>query len=202
MKVLPFIVLTLFVTVAHADIIQLGGDAVYRDPPPDIRLGRWASNTEARVWSETTRRLSTELALDSVATGTFDDASDLVPGRLASGTWISSYAIRTDAVTSNTFYSGYVIFDSDILGVLIGGGTLNATDSLLGRPGVQYDQDIERGVDFAQADNFVISSNRRRIDFLFQTLRHTDTIRVITAAVPAPGALALVLAVPLRRRRR
>jgi MYXO-CTERM domain-containing protein len=100
--------------------------------------------------------------------------------------------------------NGYVVFDTPILGVLIG-NALGTTDALLGRPGVAYNQNSFRGLELeaatSESDSFEISADRLRIDFVMEIGDWTDDIRIVTA-VPAPPVAALLALGGLARRRR
>ena len=193
---------------ASANIVGTGGAAVLATPPADITNGLWTSNTEIRAWSERQTTLITNLVLDHAATGFINDPSQLVPGTVAAGTAVASYMVRLDPANGGTHtLSGFVVFDTPILGVLQDRGTLNASDILLGRPGVTYNTNNNRGMELGSAsdsDNFQISADRLRIDFYMAvTNSPTDDIRIVTA-IPAPGAMmaAMLGAACLCRRRR
>ena len=193
---------------ARADIVGFGGAVAVRTPPADISLGLWESNTEARLWSERSVVLTSPLHLDAVNTGTIATEGDAIPGQVTAGNTVASYMLRVDSVGSTeATYSGYVEFDQPVLGVLIFRSTLNGSDDLLGRAGVTYNTNAQRGLDFPPqvADPFTVSADRRRIDFAFSIGNWTDDIRIVTA-VPAPGSAVLGLLLGgvglLRRSRR
>lgn len=193
--------------LAQAGIVEVGGDLVLAEPPADISNGLWTSDTEIRGWFERQVTLSADLTLDHVNPGFVDDPAQLVPGTLAADTTVWSYMVRLDPKTGGTHaLTGYVVFDTPILGVLQDRPTLNATDDLLGRPGVTYNKNNNRGMELGYdgIEYFQISADRLRLDFVMVVVNGpTDDIRIVTA-VPAPGgtaALALGMATLLRRRR-
>lgn len=177
-----------------ADIASVGGDVVIQDPPSSIILGEWESDTEIRTWFESEVTLPADVTLGHVDSGFINDLSQHVTGDIASGTRVSSYMIRLDAIDIGpTFLSGSVTFDMPILGVWFG-HQLDDFDALLGRPGVSYnDGYTARGVELqgnAGADSFDISADRLTISFTFGVIDWTDDIRVLTA-VPAPSSVTL-----------
>lgn len=197
-------VLLAFTASVRADIIGTGGSAVIAVPPADIGIDLWESNTETRAWFERSLTLSVPLTLDAVNTGLISNIGDPLPGQVGVGTTIASYMLRADPI-SHVSLTGYLQFDQPILGVLFLRSSLNASDSLLGLPGVLYNQNPQRGVDLSDPtdpDSFTISSDRMRIDFAFGVGGWTDDIRIVTA-VPAPGsALPLVALAGFARRSR
>lgn len=182
-------------TLAHADIVSFGGSVALRTPPADISLGLWESATEARLWSERNITLASPLSLDTVNTGTVTFESELAPGQVSAGTTVASFMLHADSVGSTqSIYSGFVIFDQPILGLMVLRPGLNGSDGLLGLPGVVYNTNAQRGLEFFPqiADPFTVSADRLRIDFMFTVSDWTDEIRIVTA-VPSPGGLALIL---------
>lgn len=204
---MPFLVLA--ETPSQADIVATGGAVVVATPPANIGNGQWTSNTEIRAWFERQATLSTDLILDHVNTGVVNSPSQLVPGTITPGTPIWSYMVRLDPATGGTHtLSGFIVFDTPILGVLQDRPTLGATDTDLGRVGVTYNTNNNRGMELGAGGGqefFQISNDRLRLDFLMiVTDGPTDDIRIVTA-IPAPGASAVLLIgahVVGRRRRR
>lgn len=190
---------------ARADIVGTGGSAVIAVPPADIGIDQWESNTETRAWFERSLTLSAPLTLDAVNMGLISNTGDPIPGQVGIGTAITSYMLRADPI-SHVVLTGYLQFDQPILGVLFLRSSLNGSDSLLGLPGVLYNQNPQRGVDLSDPtdpDSFTISSDRMRIDFSFGVGGWTDDIRIVTA-VPCPGgaAVGIVAGLAMARRRR
>jgi hypothetical protein len=181
--VLSFAALSARTPLASADIVETGGAAVIAEPPADIRLGRWQSNTEIRVWFERERFLVEDQTLNHVNTGLVTSGVPRVSGILSAGTPVQSYMIRLETVTNNPVeLSGYVVFDSPILGVIIGKPLLDSSDPVLSRPGVTYNTNDNRGLEFnGTPDAFTISADRLRVDFtLWTQLGPSDDIRVVT----------------------
>lgn len=180
---------------ARADIVGVGGSVVLRDPPASILLDQWESDTEIRGWFEREVALSSNLTLGHVNPGFVNDGSQLVSGIVLSGTTVRSYMVRLDAVAQGpATLSGFVLFDTPVLGVFIG-SLLGPTDSLLGRPSVVYNTNSFRGLELdastPEPDSFEISADRFRIDFVMEVTNWTDDIRIVTA-VPSPSGVALL----------
>lgn len=180
--------LVCFPTLLHAGIVEVGGAAVIAEPLPDIRLDRWESDTEVRVWAERSVVLGSPLAVDAVNTGTVFPGG--VAGNIAAQA-VESYMVRSDPIGEHdVIYSGFVVFDQPILGVIFLEGRLNDTNALLGRPGITYNANTNRG--FEGEDTLQISDDRLRVDFDYFTGAYTDDVRIITA-VPEPAALSLLV---------
>lgn len=180
--------LSLPIGVAQAGLVEIGGSVVAVEPPPSILHNQWESDTEARLWLERSTQLGNLLAVDAINSGTVFPGG--MPGSIAAGSEIESYMLRTDPVASHDIsLEGYVVFDRPILGVIFSRGRLNDTDALLGRPGIDYNRNTDRGLE--GSDMFSISSDRLRVDFTYITGQWTDDVRIITA-IPEPATLALV----------
>ncbi|MBK9126351.1 MAG: PEP-CTERM sorting domain-containing protein [Phycisphaerales bacterium] len=199
-------VIAMFAPLASADIIEVGGAAVVAEPPANIALNQWESDTEIRGFFERQTVLFSDLALDHVNTGLVDHESLVVPGLVSAGTAVQSYLFHADSVAGfDALLSGYVVFDQPILGVLITTASMNGTDDFLGRPGVTYGNSPGRRLELppGSLDTFEISGDRTRLDFTLKFAAAYDEIRIVTA-VPEPGSLALLSLVGfagLRRRR-
>lgn len=200
-------VAALLASQASADIIEVGGAAVLAEPPSNIALNQWESDTEIRGFFERQTVLLLDLALDHVNTGLVDHESLLVPGIVSAGTVVQSYLFHADSVDNfDALLSGYVAFDAPILGVLIHTASMNGTDDILGRPGVTYGNSSGRRLELppGSLDTFEISGDRTRLDLTLKFGLAYDEIRIVTAAVPEPGSLALLSLMGLtglRRRR-
>lgn len=199
-------VIAMLAPLASADIIEVGGAAVVAEPPANIALNQWESDTEIRGFFERQTVLFSDLALDHVNTGLVDHESLVVPGLVSAGTAVQSYLFHADSVAGfDALLSGYVVFDQPILGVLIHTASMNGTDDFLGRPGVTYGNSPGRRLELppGSLDTFEISGDRMRLDFTLKFGAAYDEIRIVTA-VPEPGSLALLSLVGfagLRRRR-
>ena len=166
-----------------ADIIEVGGDAVLAEPPANIALNQWESNTEIPGFFERQTTLLADLELDHVNTGLVDDESLLVPGFVSAGTAVQSYLFHADSVDGfDALLSGYVVFDAPILGVLIRTASMNGTDDFLGREDVEYGKTSGRRLELppSSLDTFEISGDRMRLDFTLKFGQAYDEIRILT----------------------
>ncbi|MBL8760073.1 MAG: hypothetical protein JNL50_02105 [Phycisphaerae bacterium] len=171
---------------ALADIVEVGGAVVLRDPPASILLNQWESDGEIRGWFEREVTLSSDLTLGHVESGFVNDVSQVVNGIVEAGTKVQSYMVRMDPEGAGpALLSGTVVFDRPIIGVIIGSRLVD-TDAALGRPGVAYNQNSYRGMELdsstPEADSFEISADRMKIDFTMDVGEWTDDIRIVTAA--------------------
>lgn len=204
---LAAIVGTVLNSAAFAGIINAGGDTVIAEPPSNILHNQWENNSEIRAWFERETTLTQDIHLGHSQSGLVDDLSQLDGNTITSGTQIQSYMIRLDPVGQGPVtLSGYLTFDTEILGVYIG-NQLVPTDSILGRPGVVYNANPFRGLELdgslISSDTFEISQDHMRIDFVMEVGDWTDDIRVVTA-VPTPGSIGILSAglfAATRRRR-
>ena len=116
---------------------------------------------------------------------------DVGSSPIPAGTIIASHYIFFDPGPGETII-GTVDFDSDVLAILTGTGTLAASD-FLANTGVNYLNPELRGLE--AGDSVTISGPRQ---ILFDTFASTpgDYVRVLTmyspAAVPEPGAAGLL----------
>lgn len=171
---------------ASADIIEVGGAVVLRDPPTSILLNQWESDEEIRGWFEREVTLTSDLTLGHVDRGFVNDVSQVVNGVVTAGTKVQSYMVRLDPNGAGpALLSGVVVFDKPIFGVIIGNRLID-TDAALGRPGVAYNQNSYRGMELdsstPEADSFEISADRMAIDFTMEVGEWTDDIRIVTSA--------------------
>ena len=175
---------------ASADIIEVGDDAVLAEPPANIAVDQWESNTDIRGFFERQTVLLSDLALDHVNTGLVDHKSLLVPGLVSAGTAVQSYLFHADSEDGfQAFLSGYVVFDAPIIGVLIKTASMNGTDDLLGRPGVTYGHTAGRRLELPpdSLDTFEISGDRMRLDFTLKFDAAYDEIRIVTGVPDGKG---------------
>lgn len=182
---------------ANAGIVSFGGSVALANPPANIQIDNWESDTAARLWAERTVTLSSSLNVDALNTGSFFNGTENSPGILAAGTAVQSYMLRSDPVGSNASkYQGFITFDRPIMALIFLRPNLNATDDLLGKSGVTYNKNTDRGLELPSgnpAEGVILSDDRMRIDFSFATGTYTDDVRIITAAsIPAPATAALL----------
>lgn len=170
------------VSAVRADIVDFGGDVVVMNPPANIGNNNWSSFTTVRAWFERRTELAADLTVNNVATGMFAGGGTQVQGTIPAGTIVKSHMIRFDPGGNNgVTRSGFVVFSDPIIGVIATTG-FNSTDTILGSPGVTYNQNNNRGMELNANEYYTISEDRRRIDFvMIVTNAPTDEIRVVTS---------------------
>lgn len=188
---------------AQASIVTVGGDLQQIAPPASTLLGAVQDNVFARIFPERVgHSLGGALPVQITAPGLVNAASDLTPGFVPAGTVFDCFYLWSDPVVGSVQnYSGFVIFDQPIIGIIVGRQELNLTDAPLGNPGTAYGDNSARGLELG-SDQLILSVSMFRVDFAFNTSTATDDIRIITLPTPgAAGLLGLAAAAGLRRRR-
>ncbi len=178
---------------AEAGIISVAGQLTQVfTPPASVKAGAYQSDAGARVFLESTGKLSQSISVDTQTTGLYDRPAQLTGGSLAKGTEYQSYFINSDPINPPKIFVGSVTFNTNIIGVEVLSASLSATDSITGNPGTYYNPlDKNRGLELnPSADFFSISSNMRTLTFNLHTYTDVDQIRILTAT-PEPGTLAL-----------
>ena len=202
------------VSIADADIVSLMGDVEMIAPPPIVQEGVLESASLARLFQERQEFvLPSALSVDITTTGVFDEVVELTPGSISAGTLVNSYFLHADAAGA-VLFEGTIVFEQEILGVIITENNLQASHPVIGSPLTTYPVDasqdamlapltLDAGLDSVTVilpDTLVF-----HLDRTFQNQTY-DHVRVITAAIPEPSSgimLAMgVLAVALRRSRR
>ncbi len=188
--------------VANAGIVAVAGPVLLGPPAGgSVELGAIESNFASRAFDERQSLVLTAgLELNITASGT-SVATSFSPGLVPAGTTIHSHFLHTDPVENTArIFEGTLTFDRPILGLITTTGRLNATDALLGLPGIAYES-TNTGRGLEGTDRLTISADRLRLEFRFSTSSSTDNVRIIT--LPTPGASAALLGLlPLARRRR
>ena len=199
---------------SSADFIATFGDiTVLAGPPASVREGALESDLFLFAFGEQENvTLPADLRVSFISPGLYLDRSDLpfpVPV-LPAGTQVSSVFLHADPATRGIGYSGALTFDTDVLGVILGGILLEESD-FLGSPGTSFPLDAfasGRGIALSGQDAIALTLDARTLIFDFTTRSAIDQVRVITAvrAVPEP-AISLLLgggaiaALAARRRR-
>jgi len=126
------------------------------------------------------RTLSSPLDVDVVNSGTFGSTNRTRSDTILSGTEINSYFIAYDPsglLVGFPGISGTIIFQQDVLGLIIDPSTLQSTNSRLGASRTDYG--TFQGISFTQ-ESVSISSDRRSVSFQFENNSQLKQIRVIT----------------------
>lgn len=199
--------IALLSSAASADIVSLAGLVEEAPAPFSLDEGGLESDTMLNVIREASGlTLRSNLAVDFLGAGSFSGAwQSYNRGDIAAGTKIDVFLVHLDAAENlDTLLSGVISFDTTILGIIVSGARLDASDSAVGIPGVIYRPhgDKYRGAE-GKLENFTVTQDLSK---LYVTLHGAfDEIRIITVStVPTPGALALLslsgLMVSRRRR--
>lgn len=176
-----------------ADIISFTGDVTVVAPPSSVDLTD--TGAAALLFAEQSLVLSSPLAVDISAPGSYASLASLTFGTIAPGTDVSSYYLHTWYSTDilGTVYSGSITFSTPILGVEALSPSLVNTNSLLGSPTTTYTTFVlNQGYEFGtQIDSLTISGDT--LTFLNETYGKPDDLRIITAtSVPEPSTLLML----------
>lgn len=186
---------------ARAAITGVTGQTTWLGSPPvACGFGQLAGFTSF-AWDEQQGVTLATLAVDMVNNP--GASGGAIPGSLA-GTF-DSHFLHYENVPGVVAAAGSVTFSGQIVGVIFSATLLDGTDALLGAPGTAYPTLYPlRGLN--NTSSFTISGNTLNYQFVaFGTAPDVVQVRVITRAVPAPGAAGLALSAGLlaaRRRRK
>jgi hypothetical protein len=188
-----------------------GQVAVLAVPPLNIAVGGLESNTTAYVFQENALTLASPVSTDISMPGTYLTVGSLTPGTIAAGTPVDVYMLESQPASapfggpSYRTYQGSLTFNEPILGIIVKTSGLRSTDTPLGYPGTIYPpmtstySGIELNTPGCKGskcgnDAVILSANGETVNFDFVTnVSEVDEIRIITAATPEPGGIALTL---------
>jgi hypothetical protein len=196
---LGFLVVALAAPVSAAFVTV--GSVQLADPPPlSVVQGATESNTTIVTFPELEDVvLLADLAVDITTSGTFGLEAQITPGVIPAGTKVSSRFLHFDPVGTpedpySAFAAGSIIFTSDrpILGVMVLGPALSASDSIVGLPGTTYPTgDGSRGLGLLPQDIINITADQLSVTLAVAAGAGIDQVRVIVA-VPEPNSVALL----------
>ena len=165
-------------------IIEVNGQIGRSNAPVSVEKLAVSDDARAIVFIEQENfTLQNNIALDVRNTGTIDTRGSLstaTRGTVTSGTEINSYLLNFDPTgfsASLPGVSGRILFEQDVLGLILISSTLNATSGQLGADRTTY-RNME-GVDFSE-ESVTISSNRRLVSFNFRNNAELNQVRIIT----------------------
>jgi hypothetical protein len=187
-----------------------GQVAVLAAPPLSVALGGLESNTNAYVFQESEFTLESPVSTDISMPGDYTTVLSLTPGTIAAGTPVDVYMLESQPASaprglSYRTYQGSLTFNEPILGIIVETTGLRSTDATLGASGTLYPpmtatySGLELNTPGCHGstcgnDSVVLSANRETVNFDFVTnVSEVDEIRIITAATPEPGGIALTL---------
>jgi hypothetical protein len=184
-----------FWATVWASVVSTSGGVAQVAPPASVQEGAMESNSNMKLFPEAKNlTLSQNVLVNLTGTGTFQTLSCVPTGTLLANSIVDSYFFHTDPVgnssTKGVSYNGAATFDHDVIGLLVADKTLDASDSILGAPGVNYPNDDFRGLEIiANNDRAILSSDRRTLQLEFNTFNKVDEVRVVTL-VSGPGIQA------------
>jgi hypothetical protein len=181
-----------------ADIISVTGQATLVSPPASVDLTH--TGAIALVFDEESVVLSSPVAVDISAPGTYASLASLTGGTISAGTAVSSFYYHSFGPDiSGDEFEGSITFSTPILGVEALAASLVATNGVLGSPATTYStSDVLQSFEFgSQIDSVTISPDRLTLSFLNETFNAPDDLRIITAqpeitATPEPSSLLLL----------
>src|ERR1700677_4670746 len=129
-----------------ASVIASSGQLQFESPPPEVSSATGQSNTLINFFTERTNYvLPTTVPIDITPGSSFPTnytgSCDPTPSTLSAGTDVDSYFMYTNPVGEPEnlyYYYATLTFSTPILGVMVTGSTLSATDAALGAPGTTY----------------------------------------------------------------
>jgi hypothetical protein len=201
LTVVAIIGIVIFPAAAGAGILNTTGAIQTIAAPSDIRTDVLESDSTVFAFAELQNvTLTTGIGVTVSLPGTSpagpgDD--NLSPAFIPLGTPISSYFLHCDAVGSPdppVTYTGSITFDSDVLGLMFLNPRLNDSHAYPGLPGTLYSMTGALEINSTPAfDSITLSADRRTVSVNFRNANSPDDVRIVTAAVPEPGALMLAL---------
>ena len=194
--------------IGPSEIVALSVEVEYVEPtPPD--LGNDVLTTEidpknpelSRIFAMkeiAEIQLQQDLSVDTTEAGVLFDMNNMPQGgTIPAGQVIATHLLHLDVEDQSGFVlqiAGAVEFSSDILGVIIDGNKMIATDQSLGHPGTSYSNDPRRAWEIGGPFGaFEISADRRTLTVWGLVSNFMDQLRIITA-VPSPMDYAFLRA--------
>jgi hypothetical protein len=195
-KALVLIALALGTIIGQSIPLRVQAALIIISAPLSVLPGAIQSQTNASIFYESTTTLTAPLSVDIIAPGTYNLADPDNPGSIGKGTTVTSYFLHHESVAnqlSTVIVAG--TFPNPILGVIVNGTFLDASDPILGNPGTLYPTGLNnRGLEIpynALADVVFWSGNQVFISVKSTTADVLDQVRIITSAVPEPSTFVL-----------
>jgi hypothetical protein len=199
-----YLALGLLVVVLAAPVsaafVTIGAVELADPPPLSVVQGATESNTKIITFPELEDvELLADLAVDITTSGTFGLEAQLTPGLIPAGTRVSSFFLHFDPVGTpedpfSAFAAGSLVFESNrpILGVMVLGPALSASDAIVGLPGTTYPTgDGSRGLGLVPQDIINITADQLSVTLAVAAGAGVDQVRVIVG-VPEPNTVALL----------
>jgi hypothetical protein len=175
-----FRIITLAIPGAPMPMLTNGAMAPIATPA-DVTLNQLQSSTVAFTFEESSLTLSAPVDIDIVGPGAYTTAGSVTTASIAAGTPVVSQLIHFDPVSGTRTVEASISFTRDILGMIILGPSLDASDAPLGHPNVVYlPVDPNRAVELGN-DWIRFSADQRSLRARLAASNGTDQIRVILA---------------------
>lgn len=204
---LATIAATLATASANAAIVSVTGSAALIAAPVSAQFSQ-LPGPPAYCWNEQT---NVSIPASGINVNTLGNGFWTGPTpnfNIYFGTAVDSHMIHFDATQGVSNVGGQVTFSSNIVAVIYENVLLDATDAFLGAVGTTYETGNPIRSHNASLFQSAFQVNNNVLDFTLWAAAFTlpnrmTELRVLTAAVPAPGAIALLgLAGLVGRRRR
>jgi hypothetical protein len=198
------LIITLWASTSFA--ISTAGNISLITAPASVVESALESDTEIRLFSEVQNfLLGADLNVSMSSPGTASVVSTtpppvvrtgLTPGTISAGTYVNTYFLHLDGLTSGTGtrLSGSVTFDQDIIGVIMLSNNVISSSALFGpSTSTAYPTVMAGTGTLDSANEFItISSDGRTLTLEMAVLNWSlDQVRVITK-VPEPSSLLLL----------
>ncbi len=161
------------------------GAVVQVPPPASVLVGDQESDTDIIAFNEQQSvLLGMPLAVNISSPGLYDESSALTPGVIDAGAVVDSHFLHFDPTSIGPVQrQGSVTFTTPILGVIVLGPELSASDEVLGWPATMYPTDRNlwphRGLEFdTQGDWIQVDGNVLTVHL--DATCCADQVRVIT----------------------
>ncbi|MBL8885209.1 MAG: PEP-CTERM sorting domain-containing protein [Phycisphaerales bacterium] len=194
--------MTALISAANGAITSVSGQTTWLGSPPVSCWPGALTGFNAYAWDEQQNITLATLAVDM--TNNPGTSAFMIPGLLG-GTY-DSHFIHFEGIPGVISAQGTVTFATNIVGVIVKPLTLDNSDVTCGAFGTSYPTGYPlRGTNTSIPSFFSINANTITFNLAaIASIGEVAQIRVITDAVPAPGATALLglggLAMARRRR--
>ena len=198
---------------AYAALVA-SGDIELIAPPTSVAAGATESDTLMRLFLEQESfALPSSLDAEVTAPATVSGGAGITPGAVAAGTVVSSYFLHFDTSLPNVAITlaASITFDAPILGLMLFGSSLDASDLILGAPGTTYPgagdffrgtAELTAGGDLVSLSNDMRTLNVQSRVSQIDGFSGIDQLRIVLAVpeptpVPEPTTIGLLFAAML-----
>ena len=167
--------------------VEVAGAVKVIAPPPSVEFAELENNTTIFAFIEQENYpIPTDVQVDITEPGLYASNYRSTSEQLPAGTAVDCWLLQFNSVgRQSARVSGSITFSSEILGIIVTKGGLDATDGPLGRSGTAYctGQDA-RGME-SPVDRIMLYEDRRTVTIpQFETAHRGDQVRIIV--MPAP----------------